>query len=392
MNPGRTVFAQLMEGIHPQQFRRCVQRYRGNRKVRRFSCWEQFLAMSFAQLTYRESLRDIEACLRSRSERLYHLGFRGGVARSTLAEANEARDWRIYADLAQKLIGKARGLYASEELGLELEETVYAFDSTTIDLCLNLFPWARFRKRKGAIKLHTLLDLRGPIPTVIEITEGRCHDVNLLDSLVIEPGAFYVMDRGYLDFARLYVVHQACAYFVIRAKKNLRFTRYTSRPRTDQLGVRSDHTGRLTLPKSRQDYPDRLRRVRFFDAPTGKSLVFLTNNFTLPALSVASLYKLRWQVELFFKWIKQHLRIKTFYGTSDNAVRTQIWIAVCVYLLIAILKKELKLPQSLHSILQVLSVTAFEKVPIYQLLMRHMRHSFQESHSPSSNQLILWDL
>ena len=389
MHPGRTVFAQLMEGIHPQQFRRCVQRYRGDRKVRRFSCWEQFLAMSFAQLTYRESLRDIEACLRCRSELLNRLGFRGGVARSTLAEANETRDWRIYADLAQKLIVKARRLYANEELGLELEETVYAFDSTTIDLCLSLFPWAHFRKRKGAIKLHTLLDLRGPIPTVIEITEGKCHDVNLLDSLAIEPGAFDVMDRGYLDFARLYVVHQACAYFVIRAKKNLRFTRYTSRPRTDQPGVRSDQTGRLALPKSRQDYPERLRRVRFFDAPTRKSLVFLTNNFTLPALSVASLYKLRWQVELFFKWIKQHLRIKTFYGTSENAVRTQIWIAICVYVLIAILKKELRLPQSLHSILQVLSVTAFEKVPIYQLLMKH---TLQEAHSPSSNQLTLWDL
>ena len=378
-----------MEGIHPQQFRRCVQRYRGDRKVRRFSCWEQFLAMSFAQLTYRESLRDIEACLRCRSELLNRLGFRGGVARSTLAEANETRDWRIYADLAQKLIVKARRLYANEELGLELEETVYAFDSTTIDLCLSLFLWAHFRKRKGAIKLHTLLDLRGPIPTVIEITEGKCHDVNLLDSLAIEPGAFDVMDRGYLDFARLYVVHQACAYFVIRAKKNLRFTRYTSRPRTDQPGVRSDQTGRLALPKSRQDYPERLRRVRFFDAPTRKSLVFLTNNFTLPALSVASLYKLRWQVELFFKWIKQHLRIKTFYGTSENAFRTQIWIAICVYVLIAILKKELRLPQSLHSILQVLSVTAFEKVPIYQLLMKH---TLQEAHSPSSNQLTLWDL
>ncbi len=378
-----------MDGIHREEFRRCVQRYGGDRRVRRLSCRDQFLAMAFAQLTYRESLRDIEACLRCRSNLLDHLGFRGAVARSTLAEANERRDWRIYADLAQKLIVKARRLYADEELGLELEETVYAFDSTTIDLCLSLFPWARFRRAKGAIKLHTLLDLRGPIPTVIEITEGKCHDVNLLDSLLIEPGAFYVMDRGYLDFARLYVVHQACAYFVIRAKKNLRFTRYTSRPRSDQPGVRSDHAGRLALPKSRQDYPDRLRRVRFFDAPTNKSLVFLTNNFALPALSVASLYKLRWQVELFFKWIKQHLRIKTFYGTSDNAVRTQIWIAVCVYLLIAILKKELRLPQSLHSILQVLSVTTFEKVPIYQLLMRH---SLQESHSPSSNQLTLWDL
>ena len=283
-------------------------------------------------------------------------------------------------------------MYANEELGLELEETVYAFDSTTIDLCLSLFPWAHFRKRKGAIKLPTLLDLRGPIPTVIEITEGKCHDVNLLDSLVIEPGAFYVMDRGYLDFARLHVVHQACAYFVIRAKKNLRFTRYTSRPRTDQPGVRSDQTGRLALPESRQDYPDRLRRVRFFDAPTGKSLVFLTNNFTLPALSVASLYKLQWQVELFFKWIKQHLRIKTFYGTSENAVRTQIWIAVCVYVLIAILKKELKLPQSLHSILQVLSVTAFEKVPIYELLTRDARNTLPESSYVSFKQLTLWDL
>ncbi len=389
MNQGRTVFAQLMDRIHREEFRRCVEHYKGDRKVRRFSCRNQFLAMAFAQLAYRESLRDIEACLNSRPEALYHLGFRGGVARSTLAEANETRDWRIYADLARKLIGKARPLYADEDLGLDLEATVYAFDSTTIDLCLSLFPWALFRKRKGAVKLHTLLDLRGPIPTVIEITHGRCHDVNMLDSLLIEPGAFYLMDRGYLDYARLYAIHQARAYFVIHAKKSLRFVRHASRPRADQPGVRSDQIGRLARPQARKDYPEKLRRVRFVDAQTGKALVFLSNNFDLPALTVAGLYKLRWQVELFFKWIKQNLRIKAFYGTSDNAVRTQIWIAVCVYVLIAILKKELQLPQSLHRILQVLSVSAFEKVPIYQLLARN---TFPESSYVSFKQLKLWDL
>ena len=389
MNQGRTVFAQVMDWIHPEQFRRCVHRYRGDYKVRKFSCRNQFLAMAFGQLTYRHSLRDIEACLRSRREQLYHMGFRSRVARSTLAEANEQRDWRIYADLAQRLIRKARRLYSDEDLGLQLKDTVYAFDSTTIDLCLSLFPWARFRRRKAAIKLHTLLDLRGAIPTFIGITEGKTHDVRMLDSLFIEPGAFYIMDRGYLDFTRLYVLKQASAYFVIRAKKNLRFVRHFSRARQSHSGIRTDQIGRLAGYQTRKAYPEKLRRIRYFDSETQRSLVFLTNHFTLPALTISKLYKCRWQVELFFKWIKQHLRIKTFYGTSDNAVKTQIWIAISVYVLIAILKKELKIPHSLHTILQVLSVSAFEKVPIYQLFTRS---SSLESDHDSFNQLKLWDL
>lgn len=387
MNQGRAVFAQVMEGVHPEEFRRCVARYDGDRRVRRFPCWSQFLAMSFAQLTYREGLRDIEACLNSRPEQLYHLGFREGVARSTLADANEQRDWRIYADLAQQLIRKARRLYAEEDLGLELENTAYAFDSTTIDLCLSLFPWARFRRTKAAIKLHTLLDLRGSIPTFIEISEGRQSDIKSLDSLWIEPGAFYVMDRGYLDFSRLYVLHQVPAYFVTRAKKNLRFSRSYSQPVPYGSELRSDQIGLLAGYQARRDYPEKLRKIRYFDSENRRFLVFLTNHLTLPAISIAQLYKLRWRVELFFKWIKQHLRIKTFYGTSDNAVKTQIWIAICVYVLIAIMKKELKLSLSLHSILQVLSVSAFEKVPIIQLLTDETLR-LGNSHGPKQLKLL----
>lgn len=358
-------------------------------KVQDFSCWDQFLCMAFAQLTYRESLRDIEACLRSRGSQLYHLGIRGHVARMNLARANAQRDWRIYADLAQHLIRKARRLYAAEDFGVQLDETVYALDSTTIDLCLSLFRWARFRRTKAAIKLHTLLDLRGPIPSFIEITEGKLHDVNILDELLIEPGAFYIMDRGYLDFARLYIVHQAPAFFVIRAKDNLDFIRHQSLPIIAGTGVRSDQIGKLGGFYSRQDYPERLRRVHFFDIEQRRHLFFLTNHFGLPALIIAQLYKCRWQIELFFKWIKQHLRIHRFYGTSPNAVKTQVWIAICVYVLVAIIRKELRLSQSLHSILQVLSLSTFEKVPLYELLTEGpSNHEVIENH----NQLLLFDL
>jgi transposase len=341
MYAGRLVFAQLTDLIHPEQFRRCVRRYDGDYKVKTFSCWNQFVCMAFGQLTFRESLRDVETCLRSCPEQLYHLGLRGDVSHSTLADANRERDWRIYHDLAQLLIRRARTLYAQEPLGLELTETVYALDSTTIDLCLNLFPWARFRRTKGAIKLHTLLDLRGSIPTFIAISQGKQADVRVLDELVLEPGSFYVMDRGYLDFQRLYGFVLAAAFFVTRAKTNLQFNRLESRPVDLATGVRSDQVVWLRQPASIQRYPDKLRRIHYVDAETGKSLIFLTNNFELPALTIALLYKNRWQVELFFKWIKQHLRIKHFYGTSDNAVKTQIWIAICVYVLVAILKKQL---------------------------------------------------
>jgi hypothetical protein len=389
MNEGRTVFSQVMQPIHRQEFQRSVVRYGGDYKVRSLSCRDQFLAMSFAQLTYREGLRDIEACLRSRADQLYHLGFRSRIARSTLAEANEKRDWRIYADLAHTLIRKARSLYQDDPLGIQLEETVYAFDATTIDLSLSVFPWAWAQQGKSAVKLNTLLDLRGSIPTFIEITSGRTHDVNALDCLPIEPGALYLFDRGYLDFARLHRLHEVPAYFIVRTKANLRFIRYTSRPRTPGSGVRSDQIGRLRYAPSRKKYPDRLRRIHYIDADNRMALVFLTNHLRLPARTVAQLYKLRWQVELFFKWIKQHLRIKAFYGTSYNAVRTQIWIAICVYVQIAILKKQLRLPHSLHNILQVLSVSVFEKVPIYELLTR----TAPQSPGPcSSNQLTLWDL
>jgi hypothetical protein len=368
MYAGKLVFAQLTDLIHPEQFRRCVRRYDGEYKVKTFSCWSQFVCMAFGQLTFRESLRDVETCLRSCPEQLYHLGLRGDVSHSTLADANRERDWRIYHDLAQLLIRRARTLYAQEPLGLELKETVYALDSTTIDLCLNLFPWARFRRTKGAVKLHTLLDLRGSIPVFISISEGKQADVRVLDELVLEPGSFYVMDRGYLDFQRLYCFVLAAAFFVTRAKTNLQFNRLESRPVDLATGVRSDQIVWLSNPASIKLYPDKLRRVHYVAAETGKSLVFLTNNFELPALTIAMLYKSRWQVELFFKWIKQHLRIKHFYGTSDNAVKTQIWIAICVYVLVAILKKQLASERSLYSILQVLSVNAFAQKTVAQIL------------------------
>ena len=368
MHAGRTIFAQLMDFVSPYEFRKCVDRYDGEYKVQRFSCWDQFLCLAFAQLTYRESLRDIQACLRVAQPKLYHMGFRGTVARNTLAHANEVRDWRIYADFAQGLITLARSLYTAEPFGVELAATVYAFDSTTIDLCLALFPWATFRQRKGAVKLHPLLDLRGNIPTVLFITPGTVHDVNLLDALVIEAGAIYIIDRGYLDFARLYRLHQALGFFVTRAKRNFRFRYLDSQPVDRTTGVHSAQTVRLFGFSSKRGYPERLRRIRFFDAENRKWLVFLTNNFTLPAPTIAQLSKCRWQVELFFKWIKQHLRIKAFYGTSENAVKTQVWIAIAVYVLVAIVKKRLHLEASLYTILQILSVSLFEKIPLEHAL------------------------
>ncbi len=343
MPAGKSIFSQLTDWIYPEQFRRCVNRYHGNYKIYNFPCWDQFLAMTFAQITYRESLADIEICLRSRHDQLYRMGFRSTVAHSTLADANSVRDWRIYADLAQGLINRARRLYADEPMGVELEQTVYALDSTTIDLCLSLFPWARFRSTKAAIKLHTLLDLRGPIPTMISISEGKQADVRVLDELIPEPGAFYVMDRGYVDFQRLFGFVAAGAFFVTRAKAGMQLRRLESRPVDKGTGVRSDQIVWLALPRSIEHYPDRLRRVSYKDPESGKGLVFLTNNFDLPALTIAQLYKCRWQVELFFKWIKQNLRIKHFFGTSDNAVKTQVWIAVSVYVLAAIVRKQLGL-------------------------------------------------
>jgi hypothetical protein len=368
MYTGKLVFSQAMEHLPFHTFRRCVQRYQGNRHMKRFSCQDQYRSMAFAQLTYRESLRDIEACLKAQSSKLYHMGIRSAVARSTLAEANEKRDWRIYADFAQSLIQTARRLYADEDLGLDLNNTVYALDATTIDLCLSVFPWAQFRTTKAAVKLHTLLDLRGNIPSFIHISDGRLHDVNVLDLLLPEPGAFYVMDRGYTDFERLYQLQQASAFFVIRAKTNLQVRRLYSRPVDKETGLRCDQTVVLTGFYSAQHYPEKLRRIKFYDATTDKRLVFLTNNFSLPALTIAELYRYRWQVELFFKWIKQHLRIKSFFGTSENAVKTQVWIAVSVYVLVAIIKKRLDIKASLHSILQILSLTVFETTPIHQLL------------------------
>jgi hypothetical protein len=388
MHCGKAIFAQLMEWIHPEQFRRCVTRYGGNCRVRNFSCWEQFLAMAFAQLTFRESLEDIEICLRSRPDQLYHLGFRSTVARSTLADANGARDWRIYADLAQGLIRRARPLYAHDPLGLELEQTIYALDSTTIDLCLNLFPWARFRSTKAAVKLHTLLDVRGSIPSMITISEGKQADVPILDDLLPEAGAFYVLDRGYLDFARLYRFVLASAFFVTRTKAGLQLNRLASHPVDRAAGLRSDHIVWLTQPRSVAHYPDRLRRVSYRSPDDGKVLVFLTNNFDLPALVIALLYKLRWRVELFFKWIKQNLRIKHFFGTSDNAVRTQVWVAVCVYVLIAIIRKQLAVDLSLSQMLQIVSVNVFEQVPLAELFANT---SSQPESADVCNQLMLWD-
>jgi transposase len=368
VHTGRTIFAQVMDCLPLSEFRACVARYQGEYKVRGFSCLDQFLCLAFAQLTYRESLRDIETCLRAMQPKLYHMGIRGRVARSTLADANEARDWRIVADFAQVLIAIAKPLYATEPFGVELAATVYAFDSTTIDLCLALFPWAHFRQTKGAIKLHTLLNLRGNIPEFLAVSAGKLHDVNALDWLLPVAGAYYVVDRGYLDFDRLFRFQQAGAFFVARAKANLQFARRYSHPIDKATGLDCDQTIVLTGPKTATLYPLPLRRIRYTDPETGKRLVFLTNDLTLPALTIAQLYKARWQVELFFKWIKQHLRIKTFYGTSANAVKTQVWVAISVYVLVAILRKRLKLPQSLYTILQVLSVTLFEKVPIHQTL------------------------
>jgi IS4 transposase len=368
MNNGKTVFAQIMEFLPVYQFQKRVDKYNGDGRVRNFTCLDQYYCMAFAQLTYRESLRDIDSCLNAMRGKLYHMGIRGPVRKSTIADANESRDWRIYAEFAQILIVKARSLYVDEDFGLELDNTVYAFDSTTIDLCLNLFPWARFRKTKAAVKMHTLLDIRGSIPAFISITDGSVHDVNVLDDLMLEPGAFYLIDRGYLDFKRLYRINTAQAFFFTMAKSNTKVRRLYSRPVDKSTGLRSDQTVMLSVQKSSKDYPEKLRRIVYFDEETGKRLTFLTNNFELPALTVAKLYKLRWRVELFFKWIKQHLRIKSFYGQSPNAVRTQIWIAISVYVLVAILKKELRLEHhSLYNILQVFSVSIFEKVPINQL-------------------------
>jgi hypothetical protein len=369
MNEGKLVFAQLTEHLPLTTFRRCVARYRGEFKVKTFSCLDQFLCMAFAQLTFRESLREIEACLRAQTLKLYHMGIRSKkVSRSTLADANEARDWRIYADFAQSLIGMARRLYAQEPFGVDLNETVYALDTTTIDLCLSVFPWASFMATKAAVKLHTLLDLRGNIPTFIHISDGKLHEVNILDQLLPEAGAFYVMDRGFLDYARLYRFHEAGSFFVTRAKSNSQTRRRYSRPVDRTTGLVCDHTVMFTGKYAQQDYPTTLRRIRFKDPDTGNTLVFLTNNFSLSALTVAQLFRCRWQVELFFKWIKQHLRIKAFFGTSQNAVKSQIWIAVSVYVLVAIIKKRLNLQPSLFEILQILSLTMFERTPLHQLL------------------------
>jgi len=377
MYSGRLVFSQLMDFLPMRQFHRCVNRYHGNRYMKSFSCLDQFLCMAFAQLSYRESLRDIESCLRAMHNKLYHMGIRAKVSRTTLADANENRDWRIYAEFAQVLIHIARDLYANDDFGVELDETVYALDASTIDLCLSLFPWARFRKTKGAVKLHTLLDLRGCIPTFISITDGKVHDVKILDQLIPEPGAFYVMDRGYLDFRRLYILNQCMAFFIIRSKINTRFRRLYSRTIDKDSGLRCDQTILLNGIKASKEYPDKLRRVGFFDDKSERRFSFLTNNFLVPALVVAELYRCRWQVELFFKWIKQHLRIKSFYGTSENAVKTQIWIAVSVYVLVAIVKKKMKLDDlSLHTILQILSVTLFEKSSLLEAVTASQYNSY----------------
>lgn len=368
MLEGQLVFSQLLSFVPRREFNACVSKYGGQRRPRGFSCRDQFLCLAFAQLTFRESLRDIETCLRALGPKLYHAGFRGQISRSTLADANRAHDWRIYADFAQVLIARARKLYANQPLAVELQETVYALDSTTIDLCLSLFPWARFRRRKGAVKLHTLIDLRGNIPCFVHVSSGKMHDVTALDYVPIEPGAFYVMDRGYVDFRRLRRFTQGSASFITRSKKNLDCTRRERRKVDKTTGLRSDQTIVLRGPKSSRLYPEALRRIAFYDAENQRRFVFLTNNFTLPALTIARLYQSRWQIELFFKWIKQHLRIKAFYGTTDNAVKTQVWVAISVYVLVAILKKELGLERSLYEILQILSVTLFEKTPIFEAL------------------------
>lgn len=388
MNTGRTVFSQLMDYVPTYEFQKCVNRYSGDYRSRILSCRDQFLAMAFAQLTYRESLRDIETCLRSIGSKLYHMGFRSAIARSTLADANESRDWRIYADFAQTLIAIARPLYAQDPIGVELNQSLYALDSTTIDLCLSLFPWAKFRQHKAALKVHTLLDLHGNIPSFIRITDGKTSDVNILDEFLPEAGAFYVMDRGYIDFRRLFVFTLCSAFFVVRTKRNVLLERRYSHPVDKSSGVRSDHTVILTTVESAQAYPDPLRRVSYLDIENQRRLIFLTNNFQLPALLIAQIYKCRWQVELFFKWIKQHLRIKAFYGTSDNAVKTQIWIAVSMYVLVAIVRKRLGLEMSLYQILQIFSITLFEKMPISCVLEAFDSRS---ELLDNSNQLILFE-
>lgn len=389
MNTGKTIFSQVMEFLPLYEFRKCVARYHGDYKVLSFSCMDQFLCMAFAQLTYRESLRDIESCLRFMQAKLYHMGIRGLVSRNTLANANNQRDWHIYADFAQVLIHQARGLYLEDSFGVDLQDTVYALDSTTIDLCLSLFPWARFRKSKGAIKLHTLLDLRGPIPSFINITDGKVADVNVLDILIFEVGSFYIMDRGYLDFARLYAIHQAHATFVTRIKSNTQYRRLYSRPVDKTTGLRCDQTILLTGVQSVKDYPEQLRLIKFFDSETKKYFTFLTNNFDIDAITVAQLYKCRWKIELFFRWIKQHLRIKAFFGTSQNAVKTQVWIAISVYVLVAIIKKRLDLKPSLYTILQILSVTIFDKTPILQALTET---KINDQNTENDKQLTMFNL
>ena len=389
MHTGRLVFSQLIDFLPKREFHKCVRRYHGNYRTRTFSCFDQYLCMAFAQITYRQSLRDIETCLRAMQSKLYHCGIRGRVSRNTLAKANENRDWRIYADFAQMLIHIARKLYAKEDFGVELQQAAYALDSTTIDLCLSLFPWAKFRKHKAAVKVHTLMDLRGSIPCFIRITDGKVHDVNILDELVLEPGSFYIMDRGYIDFARLYAFTQNLSFFITRAKSNLDYRRLYYQKVDKATGLRSDQTIALNGYYASKDYPAILRRISYFDVETDKRLVFLTNNFILPALTIVQLYKCRWQIELFFKWIKQYLRIKTFFGTTENAVKTQIWIAISVYVLVAIIKKELHLERSLGEILQILSITLFEQVPISEVLMKTVS---QNEEFESRNQLLLFDL
>ena len=386
---GQTVFSQLIDFLPKKQFDTCVRRYRGNHRIKTFSCFDQYLCMVFAQITYRQSLRDIETCLRAMQQKLYHCGIRGNISRTTLAKANENRDWRIYAEFAQILINRARTLYANEDFGLQLDREVYALDSTTIDLCLSLFPWAKFRKHKAAVKVHTLMDLKGSIPTFIRITDGKVHDVNILDNLILEPGAIYVMDRGYLDFARLFTFTQNLSTFVTRAKTNFDYRRLSYRPVDKTTGLRCDQTIRLNGFYASQDYPAVLRRIGYYDIETNKKFIFLTNNFSLDALTIAQLYKCRWRIEIFFKWIKQYLRIKTFFGTSINAVKTQIWIAISVYVLAAIVKKELKIELSLGEILQILSIVLFEKVSITQVLTKTLS---QNQNIQFHNQLLLFDL
>ena len=388
MYTGRLIFSQVMDYMPIHTFRRCVQRYRGNHKIKHFTCLDQYLCMAFAQLTYRESLRDIETCLRAQRTKRYHMGIRSNISRNTLSNANKLRDWRIYAEFAQTLINTARHLYADEDFGVDLDQTVYALDSTTIDLCLSVFPWANFRHAKSAIKLHTLLDLRGSIPSFIHISDGKVHDVNVLDLLLPEPGVFYIMDRGYLDFKRLSTLSECAAFYVIRAKSNLQFRRMYSHPVDKDTGLRCDQTIILTGFYTHKRYPQKLRRIKYYDTNTDRTLIFLTNNFSLPALTIAQLYRCRWQVELFFKWIKQHLRIKSFYGTTENAVKTQIWIAVSVYVLVAIIKKRLHIDATLYTILQILSVTIFERSPLLQVLTKT---NYTAINPLSYNQLNLFD-